>query len=466
MLLTITTTYRPATDLGYLLHKHPDRCQTFPLSFGQAHVFYSEASVEQCTSVLMLEVDPVGLIRSRTGSAGRERPLEQYVNDRPYVASSFLSVAIAQVFSSALSGKCKDRPELVTTAIPLTVHLPVLPCHAGEDFLRQLFEPLGYQITTQPLPLDSTFSDWGHSSYFSVKLQHTIRLSELLSHLYVLIPVLDNEKHYWVGNEEVNKLLRYGLGWLNTHPVCEQITDRYLKRQRYLTRLALAQLSEEDIADPDTTDVIQAQEEAEIEQKICLNQQRLETVVAALKQREAKRVVDLGCGEGKLLQLLLKDPNFEQIAGMDVSQRALEIAQERLEHEYATLAQRLSRLQLFQGSLTYRDERLCGYDAATLIEVIEHLDLNRLTLLERVVFEFAHPKTVIVTTPNVEYNVRFEGLPAGKLRHRDHRFEWTRAEFESWGHSIAERFGYNVEFYGIGASDPEVGSPTQMGVFS
>ena len=156
---------------------------------------------------------------------------------------------------------------------------------------------------------------------------------------------------------------------------------------------------------------------------------------------------------------------IEQITGVEVSYRALEIAQERLNRGWLSSLQQ-SRLQLFQGALTYRDDRLTGYDAATLIEVIEHLDLNRLASLERVVFEFARPKTVIITTPNIEYNVRFETLPAGQLRHRDHRFEWTRAEFQTWAKGVAERFGYRAQFQPIGTNDPEVGSPTQMGIFT
>lgn len=463
MLLSLTTTHTPATDLGYLLHKHPDRAQSFPLTFGQAHVFYPEATVDRCTAVLLVEVDPIALVRGKSRSRRQDRLLEQYVNDRPYVASSLMSVAIAQVFGTALSGRCQKLPELVTTAIPLTVKLPVLPCRASETFLQLLFEPLGYQISAEPLPLDEHYPDWGNSPYYAVTLQQTIRLADLLNHLYVLLPVLDAQKHYWVGEEEVEKLLRHGEGWLKTHPAREVISRRYLKRQYRLTRLALEQLSEDD-PDPDGTVQSQAEEEEQVEQRISLNQQRLETVIAALKQQSAKRVVDLGCGEGKLLRSLLQDHSFEQITGVDVSYRALELATERLHLDRLSARDR-SRVQLIQGSLTYRDDRLRGYDAATLIEVIEHLDPDRLTALERVLFDVAQPRTVIVTTPNIEYNIQFENLPAGKLRHRDHRFEWTRTEFAAWANHVADRFGYQVEFVAIGPVDPEVGSPTQMAVF-
>ncbi|NJM72405.1 MAG: 3' terminal RNA ribose 2'-O-methyltransferase Hen1 [Scytonema sp. RU_4_4] len=459
MLLSITTTYYPATDLGYLLHKHPDRSQSFSLSFGQAHVFYPEANEQRCTAALLLDVDPVKLVR------GRSVNLEQYVNDRPYVASSFLSVAIAQVFSTALAGRCKDKPELVQTPIPLVAKLSVLPCRGGEGFLRQLFEPLGYTVTAQSHPLDEKFPDWGQSQYYTVELQHTLPLADLLSHLYVLIPVLDDDKHYWVGDEEVEKLLRHGEGWLPGHPARQAITRRYLKRLGRLTRAALAQLAEEDELDPDSTQESHAEEEAAVEKPLSLNQQRLNAVVTTLKESGAKRVIDLGCAQGNLLRTLVKDSFFEQVTGVDVSYRSLEVAQERLDRLHLPRTQ-WERLQVFQSALTYQDKRFTGYDAATVIEVIEHLDLPRFAAFERVLFEFAQPKTVVVTTPNIEYNVRFEKLPAGKLRHRDHRFEWTRQEFQTWAKQVAERFGYTVKFQPIGEEDPEVGSPTQMGVFS
>jgi 3' terminal RNA ribose 2'-O-methyltransferase Hen1 len=461
MLLTITTTHSPATALGYLLHKHPERFQSFKLTFGKASVFYPEASVERCTAALLLDVDPVGLVRKQRGEGYQ---LEQYVNDRPYVASSFLSVAIAQIFGSALAGRCKDQPELAQTPIPLTAKLSVLPCKSGEAFLRRLFEPLGYTVTTEVQALDEQFPNWGNSPYFTVELQGTVRLQDLLSHLYVLIPVLDDEKHYWVGDDEVDKLLRHGQGWLATHPEQQQIAKRYLKRQGRLVRTALSQLVEEDNP-ADETEEKHELEEAAVEKPISLNQQRLEAVLAALKASGAKRILDLGCGEGRLLKELLQDKTFEEIVGVDVSYRALEIAQERLHLEWLTEQQR-QRIKLIQGSLTYRDQRLSGYDAATVVEVIEHLDQPRLAGFERSLFEFARPTIVIVTTPNVEYNVKFENLPAGKFRHKDHRFEWTRAEFQAWANQVAERCGYRVEFLPVGLEDADVGAPTQMGVFT
>ncbi|MYB93871.1 3' terminal RNA ribose 2'-O-methyltransferase Hen1 [Candidatus Poribacteria bacterium] len=463
MLLTISTTYSPATDLGYLLHKHPARLQSFELTFGQAHVFYPEARTEKCTAALLLDVDPVGLVRRPHGQFAENFALAQYVSDRPYVASSFLSVAIARVFGSALSGKCKERPQLVGTAIPLKAEVSILPCRGGEKLLRRLFEPLGYTVTAERHALDPQFPDWGQSRYFTVTLENTCRLSELLTHLYVLMPVLDDEKHYWVGEAEIEKLLKHGNDWLAEHPEQEAIARRYLKHQRHLTRDALAQLREEDVQEVDET--IQTQEEAAVEARIGLNDIRLATVTETLKQSGAKRVLDLGCGEGKLLRKLLAEKQFEEIVGMDVSHRSLKIARERLRHDRLPEKQK-ERLRLFQGSLGYRDKRLTGYDAAAVVEVIEHLDLSRLAAFERVLFEFASPQWVVLTTPNIEYNVKFENLQAGNFRHKDHRFEWTRDEFQSWAADVAKRFGYAVGFHPIGPEAEDVGSPTQMAIFT
>jgi 3' terminal RNA ribose 2'-O-methyltransferase Hen1 len=460
MLLTLTTTHEPAADLGYLLGKNPARCQSFPLSFGQVHVFYPEVSPTRCTAALLLDIDPVGLVRNRRGPSGEGQLLAQYVNDRPYVASSFLSVAISQVYGSALAGRSRERPQLAETPMPLEARLAVLPCRGGEEFLRRLFEPLGYTVAAQRHPLDLHFPEWGDSPYYTVALSGHCRLRDLLSHLYVLIPVLDNDKHYWIGDAEVEKLLRHGEGWLNAHPERENITRRYLKHQGQLAKAALSRMMEEvgDIDEEESAPVV-----AEvIEERVRLNDLRLAAVQAALKDSGARRILDLGCGEGKLMRALLHDPQFVEIVGVDVSPRALQIAQFRLDR-LPFDAQ--DRYRLLHGSLMYRDARLAGYDAAAVVEVIEHLDPPRLSAFERVLFEFARPKTIVLTTPNVEYNVHFETLPAGTFRHKDHRFEWTRGQFQEWANGVARRFGYAVRFAPVGPEDEAVGAPTQMGIF-
>lgn len=464
MLLTITTTHRPATDLGFLLVKNPARCQSFSLSFGQAHVFYPVAHDRICTAALLVDLDPIRLVRRR-GRQSQDRTLGQYVNDRPYVASSFLSVALARVYKSALGGQSKERPALAATAIPLEAQITAVQCRDGERLLRALFEPLGYNVSAERQPLDTAFPEWGASTYWSVTLRATHRLHDLLTHLYVLLPVLDDDKHYWVGEDELEKLLAKGEGWLSTHPERDLIVDRYLRYRRRLTREALARLVVEDDTDPDATEEAQAREEEVLEDRISLSEQRMMAVLAVLRGAGATRVIDLGCGEGKLLRTLLTNTDCEQIAGMDVSSRALALAKRRLRLDRLPARQR-ARITLFQGALTYRDQRLTGSDAACALEVIEHLEPSRLGAFERVLFEFARPSTVVITTPNTEYNVRFENLPAGRFRHSDHRFEWTREEFSRWATRVASRFGYAFRLLPIGPVDPTVGAPTQMAVFT
>jgi 3' terminal RNA ribose 2'-O-methyltransferase Hen1 len=461
MQLQISTTHQPATDLGYLLSKNPDKHQSFELAFGTAHVFYPEATAERCSVVLMVDVDPVGLVRGRGEADG---PLTQYVNDRPYAASSFIAVALAKVFSSGLSGNSKSRADVAASAIPLEVDIPVLRCRAGEAKLRACFEPLGYRVEAMPLPLDEQFPDWGSSPYFSVKLAGRLRLSTLLSQLYVLLPALDGDKHYFIGSDEVQKLVDKGAGWLPDHPERDWIMSNYLKRRRSLVREALGKL----LAEPE--EELQAEAEAKdageqsLERSISLNEQRMAAVEAVLLRSGVGSVLDLGCGEGRLLGHLLEHRQFQRLLGVDVSCISLERAADRLNLDRLPPLKR-ARIDLQQGSLTYRDSRLAGFDAACAIEVIEHIDESRLAAFERTVFEFAQPGLVIITTPNVEYNARFERLEHGAFRHRDHRFEWSRDQFQSWAKGMGERYGYQVEFLPIGPVDPELGPPTQMGVF-
>lgn len=270
------------------------------------------AEEDRCTACLLLDLDPVGLVRGRK-PADLTRTLAQYVNDRPYVASSFLSVAIAQVLGSALRGSSKARAELAASPIPLEAGLSALPCRGGDGLLQRLFEPLGYEVEAERIALDEKFSDWGDSSYYRLRLRKTTKLSELLTHLYVLLPVLDNQKHYWVGRDELEKLLARGKGWLERHPCREEIARPYLKYQPRLAREAIERLLADEEVDPDASDQERELEEERLERGITLNQERLGTVLAVLKELGATRVLDLGCGEGRLLRLLLRDPVFVKI---------------------------------------------------------------------------------------------------------------------------------------------------------
>lgn len=480
MLLTLTTTHYPATELGFLLHKHPDKSQSFPLPFGQAHVFYPEASPERCTAALLLEVDPVGLTRRGHQRGSSSFALQPYINDRPYVASSLLSVALARVFGSALNGVCKTRPELISQPLPLEATLSALPCPGGDALLRLLFEPLGYEVLSSSTPLEPAFPAWGESPSRTVTLRQTLPLARLLRHLYIMTPVLDDKKHYWVDDAELQKLLDKGEGWLEDHPERERIVRRYLRHQQSLAQSALAQLGGAEAAGretpgsetPDTetsetetsrTEIPSAQPAHE-SRAPGLHEQRLEHVCGLLRASGAARVLDLGCGEGKLLHKLLREPQFTEVVGTDVSLQALDGARRRLELDKLPLSL-ARRLRLLHTSLLYRDRRLVGFDAAAVVEVVEHLEPSRLSTFERILFGFTRPKLIVLSTPNRDYNAVWPHVGSANLRHPDHRFEWSREAFRRWATQTAETYGYHAELSGVGPETPEHGHATQVGVF-
>jgi 2-polyprenyl-3-methyl-5-hydroxy-6-metoxy-1,4-benzoquinol methylase len=499
VLLTITTSLSPATDLGFLLYKHPNRVQAFDQSFGTAHVFYPEASGERCTAALLLDVDPIKLAKTRGNSP--DFSLGQYVNDRSYAASSLLASAMANVFRTAMRGRCDSRPELAAAPLPLEIHLPALPCAGGAAAAARLFEPLGWRVDARPVRLDEGFPEWGDSRYVMLTLRGERRLADALNQLYVLLPVLDDAKHYWIAPDEVDKLIRAGEGWLAAHPERAGITRRYLANRHGLVRTALGRLEDADdqpadgldrgpvdeeppagdetatatevaaagvaatevaAGDATATDVTAA-EVAATAAAVPLAERRAQAVLDVLHAERAPHVIDLGCGSGALLARLLDDPYFERVTGADVSHRALALARRRLRtgpdpHDLPP------RLEIFQGALTYVDERFRGYDAAVLMEVIEHVDPPRLPAVERVVLGDARPRVIVVTTPNAEHNVRYDGLSGP--RHPDHRFEWTRAEFRAWAERAATTYGYRIRYVPVGDDDPAVGPPTQLGVFT
>lgn len=460
MLLTISTTYQPATDIGYLFHKHPAKVQKFDISGGKAHIFYPEATDEKCTIAMLMELDSINLVR-KMHVLGGSLMLHHYVNDRPYVASSFASSALVKVFSSALNGNCTERPDLVQQKMLFEVKINMLKVRGNVELINELFEPLGYTVSYKSHVLDEKFSKWGSSNYYSLILQNQCTLQHLLSHLYVLMPVFDNEKHYYVHQADVDKLMDKAQVWLSSHPKKKFITNRYLKNQSSLTHQALERLMTKE--EQNIEEQRRKLPKKKQDKKVKLHQLRLNTVLEELVKSKAKSVLDLGCGEGKLLKMLLDKKQFESILGMDISYRTLLNAKKRLNIEHLPVSLK-NRITLIQGSLLYKDSRLDDFDAAALVEVIEHMDEERLSAFEKTIFQFARPKTVVITTPNGEYNVKYE-MEAGAMRHDDHRFEWTRQQFKDWCETIKEQFGYEYTIQMIGDLDEQVGAPSQMVVF-
>lgn len=460
MLLTITYEGHNTDELGYLLHKRPDRAQQFELSYGKAYIFYPEVSDERTTAALLLDIDPIDLARGKLGS--RDGGLFDYVNDRPYASTSFMSTAIVRVFGTAMNGRCDKRQELADTPLKLTARLFSLKDGGDPELAKQLFEPLGYTVSAERTTLDGKFPEWGDSPYIDLTISGTVKLAELLNHIYVLIPVFDKQKHYYTSEAEIKKLLDHGEGWLADHPYKEKIVRRYLSMKRSYARKAIDILIGDDFSEenPDTEN-----ENAEKKERTPLNTQRMDAVKDAVIKSGAESVIDLGCGECKLTSSLLNEPQIKRVTACDVSVKTLEKAAQRLNLD-RMLPYRKNKLTLIQASLTYKDRRFEGYDCACVVEVIEHIEPARIPAFERAVFEFAAPKTVIVTTPNKEYNINYQNMQENELRHGDHRFEWTRAEFKAWAESVCERFGYSCDISGIGEDDGSNGSPTQMGVFT
>lgn len=462
MLLTITTENERAEELSYLLHKSPDKLQSFDITGGKAHVFYPEYTKTKCSVSLLLEIDTIELIRNiRLPDNGFM--LKNYINDRPYVASSFTSHSIATVFSSAMNGKCSLKPELIEVEMSFEVNISLLKIKGGNsEWINRIFVPLGYEVEYKRHVLNENFPKWGESNYYSLKLKNKLTLQKLLSQLYVLLPVFDYEKHYFISTNEIDKLLEKGRDWLITHPEKEMITKRYLNNLKKYYNPALERLkddNEEDIYQED----LEKLNEAEIEKKLSLNKQRLKAVFDKVKDSGFNSIMDLGCGEGKLLKMLLKDSKFSKITGMDVSFSELQKAKDNLYYDNLSDKQK-ERINLFQGSLIYKDERLKNHQIATVIEVIEHIELDMLRSFEKILFSYLEPQMIVITTPNSEYNKKYEKLSQESFRHHDHRFEWNRKEFLEWLNYIKDKYNYGFEVFEIGDIDKELGSPTQMAV--
>ena len=465
MLLSIETRGPHSDELSYLLHKRPDRFQSFDASFGKVHVFYPRCDDNAVEACVMLDVDPVAMARKHRDD---NSPLAAYVNDRPFVASSFLSTALSANLGTAMAGRCHDRPAAVDRVRPLAVRLQCVPVRGGEAFLRGVFEPLGYEVEAITHALDPTFPAWGESAYLTVTLRTDATVRDVLRHLYVLVPVFDNAKHYFIGEAEIEKLVEKAGDWLASHPMKAAISRRYLRHQSGMVRRALGRL--ENDADESSEDSPRDVEPSTETPR--LHDQRHAVAVDRLKRLGVRRVVDLGCGDGKLLRRLVKEPSFSEIVGMDVSVRSLEIAARRLRLERFEVTEFRfgesdagTRVRLMQGSVLYRDRRVAGFDAACLVEVIEHLEPRRVDAMAAVVLGHARPRHVVITTPNAEYNAVY-GLAPGQRRHRDHRFEWTRVEMTDWCERTAERYGYDVAIEGVGDADATLGCPTMMAVFS
>ncbi|HET7464609.1 MAG TPA: methyltransferase domain-containing protein, partial [Longimicrobium sp.] len=260
----------------------------------------------------------------------------------------------------------------------------------------------------------------GPSAFCSLTLAGCLCPGEVLSHLCVLLSIFDGAPGA-MSDAAAAELWSEGEAWLETHPERE-LLERFFRRHGAGSSR---------------------------------HGERHDAVLRALKECAPRRVLDLGCGQGTLFDRLVDDPELDEVVGVEVALDELARAEARLPAG--------GRGRLLHGSLAYRDTRLAGFDAAALVEVIEHLEPRQLAALEGAVWETARPATVVVTTPNAEYNALFD--PPTRRRHPDHRFEWTRAEFREWAEGVAARHGYAARYGPVGPEDARLGPLTQMAVF-
>ena len=453
VLLLLTTTRRPATDLGRLLALESGEVHEFAVPGGIATLHLPEVSAHRCTAAVFLEWHHRGsdLGDDQAGAGGRA-PVPAHVT------SDMLADAVSLVFRNALAGASGHRyPHLLRAALPLEIVIPQFPCQAGVHLAERLFGPLGWRVLVDPVLLDARHPEWGDTGHSALTLRGTISLADAVTHLSVLLPVLVNGNKGRLAPEgRIGRLLRPYCDWLTRHPERQLIMGSYQKRRG-------ASLVRTTDASPKAVEMAHAVRPTVVREGLAV--ERLEAVLAALARTSAERVIDLGCGTGVLLARIAQDSRYTEVVGVDDAAQALELARRRLQLELLPERQR-SRIKLLQLSILRRDNRLIGFDAAILMEVIEHFDPFRLPALVINIFGHARPGTVIVTTPNLEHTLRYPGPTRSGLRHDDHRFEWSRQEFAAWVADASQRYGYVGRIQGVGTCDPQVGHPTQLAVFT
>lgn len=439
MLMTITCKGSDAQDLSWLLHKRPDRFQAFNLPYGTAYVFFPEYSDNKCIVTLLLDVESSGLNDICKAKDGEF----QYVNPRQYLSGSLLSGAITKVFASAIKGVCEEKPELVDKVFNYEMEITSFSCRLNPDYIEKLFLPLGYEIDfTKPSGQYSEIAQ----QFGNLKLIARTTLQKLLSQLFILLPVFDRQLHFWIGESQLEKFIRHSTGWLENHPEKSFIINEYFWPASELKYRVLEYFNAIPSAD---------------EKAPGLNALRQEEIINSLIRHDATSILDLGCGNGSLLELLAQEKRFSKIAGMDIAARNIDEARKKL----CSPGRRLCEAEyVFVGSLTYKDKRISNYDALVLSEVIEHFELERMVLVMKNIFEHAKPRLFIMTTPNKAYNIEYL-LKYDEIRHPDHRHEFNEEEFTSFCQKFASQYNYELEMSSIGEKLPELGAPTLMGIF-
>jgi 3' terminal RNA ribose 2'-O-methyltransferase Hen1 len=443
MQLTIQASGDNVQAISYLLAKNPNNLYERNHKGHLVRLFYSKFTETELEVTIFVTPDPIEMVKNNSNSYD----ITHYINDREFAVSSIFCSFIRSALGTALNGQPKEE-HLKWVNHPFSFNFEFGPVVSSlsDEKLMNLFEPIGYEVTINRPEIEYSFPIKTKSSarYLSIKGMKT--LQEGLRHLFVLIPVIDNYKHYFIDEKEIEKLERYGEGWLEQHPLRDLI---YRQALRFKEIYSLVENSSKD------------EKKVEPVKKVRLNELRYEKIVNAVSQMKPRSVVDFGSGEGKLSVQLGFVEGITEILAVEPSESASLKALERFNK--VKNKEKFVIPELLWGSLFYYDERLKDKDVIILCEVIEHIDETRLPKAMDTLLHDYQPGALIITTPNREYNELYD--MEEHLRHNDHRFEWTRAEFRQWCTERNYSNDYELLFDGIGEEHPSHGFPTQMCIF-
>ena len=494
MYLTVKAAGPHAGMISHLLAKNPHNRYERNEKGARVRLIYSAFAEEKIEFTIFATPDPIDLVKGSPHSYD----ITQYINDREFVVSSLFCSYIRPALGTALNGKPKaDYADWVEHVFPLEVTFGPVASNLPDAVIESLFTALGYEADIERGAAEYTFDLKSRSSVRNIRVSGQATLQQMLRQLFILMPVLDDYKHYYIGTEEIDKLQRYGEGWLQDHPQQELIIKRALRFAPLIAdyrKLAgdNVQKAAVNLLDTNTTDTdantlqqpgneqittgITASQQGEADTlsssadvqetavpPIRLNELRYQAIVDQVSSLPRRRsVVDFGAGEGKLSVRLAGIEGVEQVYAVEPSAYAGLRALERfgkLEREGQQIVPRL-----VTGSLFYRDDQWAGQDVIILCEVIEHINEHRLPQVMATLLDEYHPETLIMTTPNREYNAVYE-MEEQEIRHTDHRFEWTRAEWADHCQDWVSGRPYEVSLHGIGDISEIHGQPTQMAVF-
>jgi len=419
MQLSIYTKNPHARAISHLLAKNPATVYERQVKGHAVRFVYHKMTDDELYASIFVTPDSLALVKDNEAF-----DITHYINDREFAVSTIFLSLIRSALGTALNGKPKEEYiQFAAMDFPFTFEFGPISSRLTDEEIRNIWEPLGYEVTI------NTMTDAKRARFLT--LTNTITLKKALQQIFILIPVMDDYKHYFIDEAERERLENYGEGWLETHPMREFIYKKALRfKQLYMS-------------------------EEENEQKVnkpSLNTRRYETIADAVTALKPKTVIDMGAGEGKLSMLLAQIDSITNLYSVDPSNHALARMQKRFADQQFAAAPIIK-----WGSLYYEDKEFTEADVFILCEVIEHIDEERLPQIMHLITQNYTPKHLIITTPNAEYNTVYE---LEVMRHDDHRFEWDRKQFEAWCKAVAPN--YDLQFEGIGSVHEQYGAPTQM----